>query len=430
MKIWKILFFALVILIVLATYRVFFVYADVSITGTNPQFYYDENDTATTTTSSTYNATATLTFTPDALSTYFVLGAWQATLNASNRIQSRMLYPATSFISSTTEDLQPSNTTDYLALGAMDIPMFGTSPASTVYSIQYASQNNASVAGAKNARLIAIKKGPQDQFATSTAVQTDNTSGSTYNDAVTLTFTPATSGDYLIIACARLNSPVGDRVGVAININNNGYATSTFDESASQNYWPWCAERMNTLSAVSNTLKIQYAFLAGANRVQISNAQIIAIRLDAFKNNYYSENLTRQTSGSTSFVDGLTLTQTLQNDNFLVMTDGLTDINSNTVAVEASSTSLVNNRIDMLNTPRTAGVIFDPVYTFYVQNLNAQSYTFKTQWLSKNGSTVGLDDTNIDLLQLSIPVGASGFHKILLNGFNIKLNSNRKYILQ
>jgi hypothetical protein len=383
------------------------------------QIYYAESTAESSDASGAYVDKVTLTFTPDASATYYIIASWLM-----QQLTSTIRYVAGKLIDSTgaatyNEFLHDTAdvTEDYYSCGALGIFTAGASPVSNDFKIQYKGENNAVTAKIKQARIIAIKSNASDQSAASTGQST--TTSSTYQDKTTLTFTPASTGDYIILAAAEvLVGTAAKVVDVQLDIDGTKYNTALINiiDNATDAYM-WAAVRRINLSNASHTIKIQYASDDNATTVKIQNARIIALRADTFDNNYYDEDTTRQTTASTSMTDTtVSITQTPQAVNHVLIAAGVLDSSSATQDMYAQ---LVEGGVVQLGPHAEEVRATTNVYPFffmYSKSLAASSTNFKLQFRAETSNTVGLDDGALSIIQLdATPAGVIPNKVIQLN---------------
>lgn len=200
------------------------------------------------------------------------------------------------------------------------------SPAAQTFKVQFGNANAADTATISDAVLFAVEMDPADQYAES--LNLSSTTSATYLDKVTLSFTPASAGDYLLLAVADISGSGADATKVRLFDG-----TTSFGEEIPQNreanvYTPWAVAIQRPLTG-AQTWKIQFASTDGTKTARIKNAVIAALRLDAgFAAHYYAEDLGETSTTSTSPVDKLSLSATPAAQDHLVISCGhLTNAN-------------------------------------------------------------------------------------------------------
>lgn len=233
------------------------------------------------------------------------------------------------------------DTTDYPRQGAIAVHT-ASSTASLTFDLNFRRQAGAGTAAIRNARLILLQLGEDDE--TASAVSNQQTSITTYVDALSLTFTPATSGDYLFLASGSVGnaltdieflSPAGTTVNLisdALTNDNAGYAH-------------WGMMWKETLAASSSTAAIRWKLTSGTGARNLAYAYIVAIRIDKLR---------AAQSTQDDSPDGGTDT-TYQTTESLAAT-GLTATTRDTVAIFSQTVSGNNTSYNAFMEAREAGV--------------------------------------------------------------------------
>jgi hypothetical protein len=349
-----------------------------------------------------------LTFTPDANSDYFLFG--MAVLDNSTTSSDTRAKLENNAGTAIAMDVtwEPQDTTDNITVFGFARESFGASPTSQSYRIDYNSEVGTATAGIQNARLLALKKDTADQFAETTAEA--NTTSSTFSNTQQLIFTPATAGDYLLLASAEYQVDVaGADIGIRMEHSGTAYSEMQTTTQDTTTWRTWgCVIRKN-LAASSQTINLQFQSEDNVSTVSIRNRRLMAIRLSTLDNNYYAESLTRSSVASTTVTDKTTLTQTTQAVNHLSFWTGILDDSSN------SSSSLFRAELDAVDEvvsdeePNENSDEWSHV-VFRVHNLSGASHTWKTQFNSEGANSTGIDESVIAVLQLdATPVGGGTY---------------------
>ena len=368
------------------------------------QFYYAESTGESTTTSTTYQDKTTLTFTPDDNSDYLII--WSAliqtqSISANNGVKAKLDQGGTVL---NEQPMQPNSVNDYVAVGGIKRVQFGASPGSQTFKIQYASVQTAShTVAIKEAKIIAIKLATADQYAESEA--DSSTNQTTFQDKTTLTFTPSTTGDYLIIASAEINTSVGggdSNVRILDPDGTTGYNDFPIVDpnTAFGSEMPWFGMVKLNLSNISKTFKIQWnSNSAGVSHI-IARARIVALRLDGFDNNYYQQSRARATTTSAAYQDKAILTDTPLALNHVIFAVSGNDDSStaaqNFQQLIEGATVIAEDKF----TNSTATTEIHPFFAMYSKLLANASTTWKTQYKSDGSATVGNQEAAIAVIQL------------------------------
>jgi hypothetical protein len=262
-----------------------------------------------------YQDKVVLTFTPATAADYIVIATAEVQGNCVSPpdVKAR-LYNGTS----TWQELiyKVKDITDWYPFSALKRVYLSAS--SQTLKIQYGLSETTSTAKIRNARLYAFSL--SSQYTESEAESSWNTN-TNWQDKVALTFTPSTSGDYLIIATANLGGS-STTYSTLVQFLRDGVvqAGPTRETSASEARYTFGVMRKVNLDTTSHTFKIQYRTENTANTAYISHAHIVAIRVDQFSNNYYAES--EGESGPTysnTWYDKVTNTYTAQAADHLII---------------------------------------------------------------------------------------------------------------
>ncbi len=398
--------------------------------GSIRQDYYAESLGASTTTAGTYEDKVTLSFTPDDNSTYLLLASWvMKSSGTSYEVKGRLERTTGTSKTFNVQTYFPKDATDYIAGGAVAIDTFGSSPGSQTYKIQYIITSGGT-GYIKDAKVIAIKLGDNDEYAQDEGTST--TQSTSYQDKTTLTFTPDSQGDYVILAGAGIASNnVNYDVRAQLTIDGTAYSNVNIEPVTYYNtYWWGMVKRVN-LTAASHTIKIQYSIENATATAGIKDARIVVLRADDFYNNYYSESETRVTTQSTSYVDtSASVTQTTPEGDYLIIGSAGLDGRSASYSaygqlIKDSSTSYGEMLLETQDTTNQGYGYF----SIKKESLTNTSYNWKIQYKAESGATgrdAGIKNMRISVIQLNQPyitVGITGTQTS-----NIEAPSTNNYV--
>lgn len=280
--------------------------------GGTRQNYWTATEGATTTTSSTFTDAETLTFTPDANSDYLILASWDADPEDSGHSEWRLYHDtatteAMSYVHRSTTATQ-ENRQDM----AMMVSSFGASPSSNSWKIQFRDIANFLTQSIFRRRIFALKLGSEDEHNTLSSAY--STTSDAYQDGHSLTFTPATTGDYLILAigqCAKTGT--GDPL---VQLKTDGTVTAADTRCTDRGASPsrqafFGAMIVVTLTNSSKTINLQVKSSVSGQSVGFDAAAIVALRLDDFASSATAEDHTGGNTTSGTFVDALTTSPSL-----------------------------------------------------------------------------------------------------------------------
>lgn len=389
------------------------------------QHYYAESLGESTTTSTTYGDKVALTFTPDANSDYLFIWTAKAT-NTSNITSDYKVRLFDDTGSTTLAELNiegkdvSSTAGDYQSVGGIAQMSFGASPSSQTVSIEFAAETATNTIRISNATITAIKKHASDQFASADSSTT--TSSTTFQDKATLTFTPATQGDYLILSSCEWNDDGGGNGGEYRLLDPTSTAIalqSRFPQDAAT-FYPWNTIIQQNLTASSKTYKTQWRALGtGTSVMTHRKSRIYALRLDTLPNYFYGEARSRTTTTSTTYQDKVTLTDTPAAFNQLRiavgMSDGNVTNNSSFINFDQGGSSLY----EVLYEPSISGGVDGTVSATMTASRytgSGSSTTWKTQFRSEaTALTTGFASSAIAVLQLSESEGVTGTIAVTLD---------------
>ena len=346
-------------------------------------------------TNTEYQDKVVLTFTPPTSADYIVIATAEVQGNCISPpdVKAR-LYNGTS----TWQELiyRIKDTTDwypFCALKRVNLPA-----SSQTLKIQYATSDTSATAKIRNARLYAFSL--SGQYAES---ESESSSTSTnWQDKVALTFTPSTSGDYLIIATANYGGSSTDYSTLLQFLKDGSVQVGpTRETSASEARFTFGVMRKINLDATSHTFKIQYKTENTANTARISYAHIVAIRIDQFSNNYYAESEGESApASSNTWYDKVTNTYTAQAADHLII---------GSILYKAGSTSssiglklLQGGTVDQSPlVEHKDSTDYEACFMMAKASLSAGSVTDKIQYM---GESTSARVKNARLISLQLPI--------------------------
>ena len=374
------------------------------------QTYYAESLGEDTTTSATYGDKATVTFTPDASSDYYLFWSCLVICDSTSEDAYTRLYNSTDAVvlAEQNQEHRTTSGTPYRASHGIAKYTSGGSPASTSFKIQYRSEVGGTSTRIKEARVLVVKAHADDEYAESLGADT-TTSNSYVDTACSLTFTPASQGDYLIFGSAdaktsssgdvwylkmvdSASADVGEMIGVTRDATN---------------FNPYTVMVKQNLTAASKTFKFQFHRTA-AGTITLQNQRILALRADAFDNVYYAEDRSRATTTSTSYVTDASLTQTPEAKEHIIFNSAFVDNSTTSVSVisqfyeDSTGFGEFNHRANTGETSSGQRTLF----VAYRKTLPASSITWTRQHKVVSGATSGIDEDAIAVLQSAASANA------------------------
>lgn len=361
--------------------------------------FYAESLADSTTTSSTFQDKTTLTWTPAASTDYWVFHTSLLESTSSSAINSCRLQDTTGATTFSYSSRENKDTTGTLHSMGMAKFTSGGSPGSTDFKTQF--RTTSGTVTIRDSRITVFEADADDEWANSDTES--STTSNSYQDKTTLTFTPGSSGDYLIVAFAEITgsgATYSAFVKLLHDTASNDYGEVSKEPEDSGEYTSWGTMVKLTLGASSQTFKIQYrGEQPNVQTYYIQRARILAIRLDTLVNSYYAESRSRSTTTSTTLQDKATLTQTPQAEEHVILMCSLLDGSSTNTDMESDfvegATSLMPENEEPNDTSDTY-----PRFLVYSKTLSASSTTWKTQYNSESSSaTTGISESAIAVLQ-------------------------------
>jgi hypothetical protein len=361
--------------------------------------FFNSTTGSSTNTTSTFNSHLSLTFTPKVATPYFVMA-------------SSITDPSGAFGTGNWR-LQNTTANTTFATAGYSFSEGGCShgiaqwTSSTAVSTTFSIENNCT-AGTNVTdsfgSILVVEQGANDISTSATGLANITSPGS--GTTQTLTFSVPSTGNYLLIAYAEAFGGSSSNT-ITMKMTHSGVDYGTLSFNSFNSFRPWSTVVRKSLPSGSNTITIGYtasAATSGGDPVSTRNARIIAIRMDAFYNEYYIEARTpASTGGSIIDVAGSTLTQTTQA--FDHITIGASQFT-------ASNSPNAHNIVVNGATKGSSTTMFSPQSCCYFfpwkETLSAASHTSKFQY--ENGS---VDETAISMFQVTgIPTFTNGnmFH--------------------
>lgn len=360
-------------------------------------------------TTSTPSNKVTLTYTPDDNSDYLEFFSCLTQIDSTGVDYVGDFYDNTAGSQLCYHNWEPKDSSDYKWQFGIAKKTYGASPASQTRYIRYANETGSQPSRIKNATAWALKFGAADQYAESNGEST--TTSTSYQDKTTLTFTPASTGDYLIIWAAEGQaSGTGENNYYVLDIGGAEYQLCRPQFTDASSYMAVGGMMVANLANSSQTIKIKYKSNVGTVTAKIRNARIFALRLDAFANALQTASDGGQdNTASTSYQDGATVTFTPAARNHLVLACAMGVSSDNTESgfwkflqgATDHGEALAEPRANANNLPTTAHLIG------YIESLAASSTTWKWQYKAETSNTTYIDEQVIAVLDLEEASGTT-----------------------
>ncbi len=365
------------------------------------QTFYTENLAESSTTGTAWVDNANLSFTPDDNSTYFYFqSAALALTSTANDAKHQFLNSSLIFgkINAEARDV-----TDYVPVFSLGVESFTTGHGTQTLKSQISSETAGITTKIKEDRIVVLKKSENDDYAVSSGDST--TISSTYQDKISKNITPATTGDYLIIAfCNRHSNAAGINTTCCLDIDGTIYGEAGHSVADVNTYRAWGTMAKVNLTDTTHTIKLKFKS-NGTATATVNNATIIILRLSDFNNNYYAEDLVRETVTTNTFTTQANLTvASPANQEHVVFACAQYDHGGTTTSTSVRLQEVASSNFDfteILEEPVNAGSsnIFS-WFVAYRKTLVTESHTWNIQHHNESGTVVsGIKNKVIAVLQ-------------------------------
>jgi hypothetical protein len=374
----------------------------------NYEVSYQESLEESATTSTTYQNKVTISFTPQVTADFIIIAAAEVQGSSTSYQAKACLavgsttYQELAYRVKDPTDWYPFNGLKRLTLNG------GTN---YLIEIQFCTNNAGGTARIRNARLLMLSL--QSEYAESEELST--TTSTSWEDKATLTFTPPSSGDYLIIATANYRGSSTSRDvyiqliqdGTIVHTNNIGRPGS----GTTANYYTFGVMRKVTLDAAQHDFKIQYCSSSSSGVAGINYAHIVAINLSQFDDNHYAEDETESSPAPSTFTDKVVNTYTADDGDYLMLGSISYCSGSNSRSVGIDFQTEDTSRQQLLVEHRNAND-YESAFFMTKQTLSAGSKTDRIMWMGENANArvknARLISCKLPLLTQTVAVEFSG----------------------
>lgn len=373
------------------------------------QYYYEESTSRSTTTSQTYQDKVTLTFTPDDNADYLIMAVGTLDINDAGAggdpfCAARLYDSGNTTVLEEISDIH-KDTTDQLERSFVTVLSYGASPGSQTIKLQYSNSDNTATVGIQYARIIAIRLESEDEW----AIEEAPPNGGTLTDGETLTFSPATTGEYFIIghAAVQVNQAFGDGVGINLDINGTDAGRAMLWQGGTGSYISWTQTYIDTFNTASQTIKIEYENgTSYTESVQADRMVIVALRTNTFEDFAGDNSTFRSTTTSTTYVNKMDHNDLPASQIYLVVGCSISDSTSTSESVHTrlaeDGTLICESKYEGV----IASSFFEQTsnFMFYVKTYAGSAVEWTYDWKSGAGTSVGINECRITIMQLSSSV--------------------------
>jgi len=347
----------------------------------NYEIRYQESLFTSSTTSTTYQDKVSISVTPQLTADFVLIATAEIQgSSTSNQARAQLTVNTTTFQELRYRVKDATDWYPFCALKRMTL----VENTNYVIAIQYCTSNSGATAFVRNAKIAVFSL--QSEYAESEALST--TGSTSWEDKVTLVFTPPTDGDYLIIGAANYRGSQANRDtkirliqdDTTVHTDNLGRPGSgTINE-----YYTFGVVRKVALSAASHNFKIQYCISASPAIAGANYAHLVAIRLDQFEGNDYTESEAESSPpASGTWYDKVVNTYAADDRDYLIMGSVSYRAGSTSASVGLDFQTDATSRQSALVEGRDAGN-YESAFFLTEQTLAAGSRTDRIRWMGEN----------------------------------------------
>lgn len=385
-------------------------------------YWTAESLSSLSTTATSRSSSATLTFTPDAGSTDYVL-FWSYELQTSSTTVSALSWvrndtASTDLAEYKVKAKESASPRDWFPVSGFLRWTSPSSPTSQTFSVQFATASAGTTAAVRNARLIALKLSSDDFYAENTTPTTVTTT--TLFTQVSLTVTPPSSGDYLVLGYARhyLNSTTASQnVGLYSPTSGYYYPDRTASLSTSTGRIPkdvtdifaFIGSVVETLSSSTTFTVDAVSDAAGTSRTVYEGA-ILALRLSSFSAAYSTESTTNSSGTAATRTAAVTLTQTTTSNPHLLVSTHKHKSSSTTVSAYSAVTydgAALTEPVTEAPSASAANYLWTGVFDIVEPSAASHTWTISRQSETTSATTTITAGARITVLDLGAPVGTT-----------------------
>jgi hypothetical protein len=361
--------------------------------------YFSASSVDTSTNSTTaYASKATLTFTPDANANYLIMAAAAFSSSSTSYQAFVRLFHSTASTQVSEQSYLPKVVGESFSFATGFIYTAPPVPTSQSFDLQFRSANALATASISDANIVAIRLVPEDVYnQPGTTLSTTNTASTL---ALSLSFTPASTGDYLLMAFGDTSTSVADK-DLYLALVHGG--TSYGDYISQSERRGLANEKRGYFHAIKKVaLSGLQSFNVNFNRasgssysVSIDKPLLLALRLDAFPASYHADYRTNTVSSNSNVVWRASITTTTANKPHLVIATG--QGKGEVHRMRFREDSLEKSSIDT----HSGGISsWRSVSSIWFTTPTAASHTFSIGHSSPNSVTTSTNELSLTVLQL------------------------------
>ncbi len=345
----------------------------------NYEVSYQESLTSSQTTSTTYQDKVSISFTPQTTADFAII----ATAEVQGSSTSYQAKAQLTVNSTTYQELayRVKDTTDWYPFdGLKRLTLNG----GTNYEvkIQFCTNNAAGTANIRNARLLILSL--QSEYAESEGLST--TTSTSWQDKATLTYTPPSSGDYLVIATANYRGS-STNYDVYVQLTQDGTTITSSNgrpgTGTTANYYTFGVMRKVTLDTSQHNFKIQYRSSSTSGTSGVNYAHVVAINLSRISSAYAESETESSPPAAGQWTDKVVNAYTADGGDYVMMgsVSYKSGSTSNSVGIDFQTDA--TSRQSELVEHRTTGD-YESAFFMTKQQLTAGSKTDTVRWMGES----------------------------------------------
>lgn len=388
-------------------------------------YFYQEKLTESTVAGTTETVVTSISFDPDANSTYWLLASGQFTCNTAvdNQYGHVAVYHSESAtveichqIYRAKEVATPQDYVPWFTLGRLD---FGAAPGTHGVRVVIWSEVAGDTTACKNTRLVLIKSYDGDLYAEAlTQTQTDTI---TYTTHVVLSVSSTQAANFLVIGGGATSVDINSSGAMTrLNFSTDGIIKGghTWRNLDDFDYTSVVWQNLLTVTAGTvHTVALQYRALTTAVPAYFKEGRILALKTAGFDNAHYVEGSVSASTTSSSDFSMLTVSDTLVVGALPTLVIGTADVAPGSATISnywgmKKETTVISEFVKEAN---TAGAYMASGVAFIETLTAGEQHSWSWYTRSEASSSMAWDDVAISWFHLAVEadpqmsLGATGF---------------------
>ena len=361
----------------------------------NYEINYQESLTLSQTTSITYQDKVSVSFTPQVTADFVII----ATAEVQGSSTSYQAKARLTVDSATHQELayRVKDPTDWYPFNGLK-RLTLTGGTNYEIKIQFCTNNAVGTASIRNARLLILSV--QSEYAESEGLST--TTSTSWQDKATLTFTPPSNGDYLVIATANYRGS-STSYDVYVQLTQDGTTITSSNgrpgSGTTANYYTFGVMRKVTLDASQHSFTIQYRSSSASGTAGVNYAHIVLINLSQISSAYVESENESSPPGAGQWTDKMVNTYAADGGEYVIMGSLSYKSGSASNSVGIDFQTEATSRQSLLVEHRNAND-YESAFFMTKQTLTAGSKTDTIRWM---GESTNARVKNARLISCKLP---------------------------